>query len=252
MTPSTTPLAASEGPRRRHGPAFGRTVGVGLVLLATACTAQAQQGRTVTVFAAASLRSAFTAEAAAFERSHPGTQVVLSFAGSQSLVAQVQQGAPADVLATADQTTLRLVASDLSSGPRVLAHNQLAIVTAPGNPLRLHSLADLARTGLKVVLAGPSVPAGRASAAALAAAGVTLHPVSLEDAVTGVVGKIRLGEADAGLAYVTDLGHDVDGTPLPGTTTTLALGTLTDTGLPFADFLLGAEGQAILRAHGFR
>jgi molybdate transport system substrate-binding protein len=213
-----------------------------------ACSAQASTGHEITVFAAASLTKAFTAEAQAFEKAHPHTRVVLSFAGSQSLTAQLQQGAPADVLATADVATIRAITQQY----QVFAHNQLAIVAAPGNPLHLASLTDLTRKGLKVVVAGPSVPVGKAAAKALAAAGVTLQPVSLEDAVTGVVGKVRLGEADAGIAYVTDLGEDVAGVPLPGTTTDLAISALTPRGKDFMAFVLSPDGQRVLHGHGFR
>jgi molybdate transport system substrate-binding protein len=223
-----------------------------MLLVVTGCSAHASDGGRLTVFAAASLTRAFEAEAAAYEQAHPGTDVVLSFAGSQSLVAQVQQGAPADVLATADPATMNAVRGDLRQPSVVFAHNQLAIVTARGNPLHLTSLPDLARHGLKVVLAGPSVPVGKAAAKALARAGVRVTPVSLEDAVTGVVGKVRLGEADAGIAYVTDLGDGVDGVPLAGTATDLAIGPLTDAGRAFVEFVLGPEGQAVLREHRFQ
>lgn len=218
------------------------------LLLAAGCSAQASPRHRVTVFAAASLTRAFTAEAHAFEQAHPGTRVELSFAGSQSLVAQVQQGAPADVLATADTATM----ASVRATSQVFAHNQLALVTAPGNPLRITSLADLGRRGLKVVLAAPSVPVGKAAARAIAAAGVTVHPVSLENAVTGVVGKVRLGEADAGIAYVTDLGDGVAGVPLAGTRTDLAIAALTPGGAAFVAFVRSAAGQAVLREHGFR
>jgi molybdate transport system substrate-binding protein len=222
------------------------------LLLVTACSASASDQETITVFAAASLTQAFSAEAVAYEKAHEGTDVVLSFAGSQSLVAQVQQGAPADVIATADVATIGAVRDDLQAAPQVFAHNQLAVVTAPGNPKHLTTLADLARPGVSVVLAAPTVPVGKAAATALAGAHVTVRPVSLEDAVTGVVGKVRLGEVDAGIAYVTDLGDGVGGTPVPGTTTDLAIGTLTGRGNPFLAFVLGAEGQQILRQYGFR
>lgn len=208
-------------------------------------------GQHLTVFAAASLKKAFTAEGKAFEAAHPGDTVTFSFAGSQVLVAQVQQGAPADVLATADLATISSVRSKLASAPRVFAHNQLALLVASGNPGKVSTLADLARPGVKVVLAGPTVPAGKAAAKALKAAGVVVTPVSLEDAVTGVVSKVRLGEADAGIAYVSDLnGSDVHGTPLPGTTTTLAAAPVAggkSRGATFVQFLLGAQGQQILR-----
>ena len=228
-----------------------------LALLSACGTSRAadpRDRRTVTVFAAASLTKAFTAEAQAFERAHPGTKVALSFAGSQSLVAQVQQGAPADVLATADTATMARAAGRLTGASQVLAHNQLALVTAPGNPLHLTALADLARPGVTVVLAGPEVPVGKAAAKALREARVTVHPLSLEDAVTGVVTKVRLGEADAGIAYVTDLvgGEGVAGEPLAGTTTDLAIGSLTPDGRAFVSFVLGPEGRRILREHGFR
>jgi molybdate transport system substrate-binding protein len=223
-----------------------------LLLALSGCSAHASDGTRVTVLAAASLTKAFGEEATAYERAHPGTDVVLSFAGSQSLVAQVQQGAPADVLATADPATMGAVRGELEDPSVVFAHNELAIVTAPGNPLHLTSLQDLTRSGLKVVLAGPSVPVGKAAAKALTRAGVRVTPVSLEDAVTGVVGKVRLGEADAGIAYVTDLGGGLGGVPLGGTRTDLVIGPLTGAGRAFVQFVLGAEGQAILKKHRFQ
>lgn len=230
---------------------------VGLLLVATACTSNDPSRRTtVTVFAAASLNKAFAAEGEAFEKAHPDVRVGFSFAGSQSLVAQIKQGAPADVLATADLATIEGVRDSLVAAPSVFAHNQLAIVTGPGNPLRIQRLADLARPGVKVVLAGPTVPAGKASAKALKAAGVTVRPVSLEDAVTGVVSKVALGEADAGIAYVTDLRATaaVDGVPLDGLTTDLAIGALNGRSgsLAFIAFVRSSQGQAILDRFGFR
>jgi molybdate transport system substrate-binding protein len=208
----------------------------------------------VRVFAAASLQQAFTAEGKAFEASHPRLRVTFSFAGSQSLVAQVEQGAPADVLATADLATIDRVRDQLRRAPVAFAHNQLALVTEPGNPLHLTSLADLTRPGLKVVLADPAVPVGKAAATALRAAGVQVRPVSLEDAVTGVVTKVRTGEADAGIAYVTDL-HDakVGGLPLAGTTTALGIAPLTGADADaFIAFVRGPAGRRILMSFGFR
>jgi molybdate transport system substrate-binding protein len=155
---------------------------VGLLVLALVAGCGGSSGgheadRTLTVFAASSLTAAMTKEAALFGREHPHVQVRFSFAGSQSLVAQLAQGAPADVLATADTASMK--ATGLS-GSRVFAQNSLAVITAPGNPEHVRSLADLARPGLRVVLAGPTVPVGRAAAKALAAAGVRVQPVSLE------------------------------------------------------------------------
>jgi molybdate transport system substrate-binding protein len=217
-----------------------------------------EKRRTITVLAAASLTKAFQAEKKGFEQGHKNLSVTFSFAGSQALVAQVQQGAPASVLATADLATSLTVKDQLAGTPAVFAHNQLAIVTAPGNPKHLTMLPDLAAPGLKVVLAGPTVPVGKAAAKALTKAKVTLKPVSLEDAVTGVVTKVRLGEADAGIAYVTDLAgaKDVGGEPVPGTTTDLVISAIKGIDAPddadaFIGYVQGAEGQAILKSFGF-
>ncbi len=213
--------------------------------------------RTITVFAAASLTKAFTAEGKAFEAIHPELHVSFSFAGSPTLVAQIKQGAPASVLATADVFSIDQVKDKLSAAPIVFAHNQLAIVTAKDNPLKITTLAGLAKPGLKVVLAGPTVPVGKAAAKALKAAHVTVKPVSLEDAVTGVVTKVRLGEADAGIAYVTDLvGSQVGGVPLPGTTTSLMIGAVKGIGAredadAFIGYVQSAEGQKVLMSYGF-
>lgn len=232
-----------------------------LVALTAGCSSghtATPQHRSITVFAAASLTKAFTAEGKAFESAHPGVTVVFSFAGSQSLVAQIQQGAPAEVLATADLATIDSLKDKLVAAPEVFAHNQLAIVTGPGNPQHLLTLTDLTRHGIKVVLAGPTVPVGKAAAKALKAAGVTVKPVSLEDAVTGVVTKVRLGEADAGIAYVTDLtGAAVGGVALPGTTTSLAIAAVTGGkssayAASFIAFVRSDSGQQILKSFGFQ
>lgn len=270
MTPPTPSAASARGRRGRvhlsgrkggltrglAGGLAGGLVAVLVVLLATACGSHParRQPTTLRVFAAASLQQAFTAEGAAFEAGHPGVRVVFSFAGSQSLVAQVEQGAPADVLATADLATIDRVRDRLRDAPAVFAHNQLALVTERGNPLHLSGLADLARPGLKVVLAGPEVPVGKASVAALRVAGVRVRPVSLEDAVTGVVTKVSTGEADAGIAYVTDL-HDaqVGGLSLPGTTTALGIAALTGADADaFVAFVRSPAGHRVLTSFGFR
>lgn len=214
--------------------------------------------RTITVFAASSLTKAFEAEGKAFEQDHPGFRVTFSFAGSQSLAAQVKEGAPADVLATADVATIQSVQDRLSGPHAVFAHNALALVAPKGNPAGVKALADLAKPGVKVVLAGPTVPVGKAARTALDAAKVTVTPVSEEDSVAGVISKLRLGEADAGIAYVTDLVGDdrVEGTPLPGTTTDLAIASIAGISNPddadlFIGFVRSDTGQRILQSYGF-
>jgi molybdate transport system substrate-binding protein len=219
----------------------------------TASHSLAARSRTLTVFAASSLTQAFAAEGKAFEAGRPGVRVTFSFAGSQSLVAQILQGAPADVLATADAASM--AAAELS-GARVFARNRLSIITAPGNPEHVTALADLARPGLRVVLAGPTVPVGKAAAKALTAAGVTVKPVSLEQDVKGVVTKVRLGEADAGIAYVTDVSSAkgaVAGTPLPAISNSYPAAVVKrgDDATAFCDFLLTPAGQSVLASFGF-
>ncbi|MBK5305952.1 MAG: molybdate ABC transporter substrate-binding protein [Frankiaceae bacterium] len=218
------------------------------------CSSDSASGaRTLTVFAASSLTAVLTAEGRAFETAHPGLQVRYSFAGSQALVAQLKQGAPADVLATADTATM---ASSGLADSRVFARNRLAIITAPSNPERVTTLSDLGRKGLRIVLAGPSVPVGKAAREALADAGVTVEPVSLEQDVKGVVSKVRLGEADAGIAYVTDVKAArgaVAGTELSQISNSYAVAVVkdSDAARAFTDFLLSAESRSTLASFGF-
>src|SRR4051794_23590002 len=141
---------------------------VGAALLAAACSSGGSR-RQVTVFAAASLSDAFKAMANPFASAHDNYSVTFNFAGSQQLVAQLQQGARADALATADQATMGSVsAKDRSGTPVVFARNRLVIAVGHGNPKRAQTLADLARSDLKVVLAAPAVPAGKYARQALA------------------------------------------------------------------------------------
>ena len=213
----------------------------------------------LTVFAAASLTDAFGDLGRQYEAAHPGAQVTFSFAGSQSLVAQVQQGAPADVVATADTASAEAVSDRLDGPARVLARNRLAIVTETGDPLHLRTLADLARPSVTVVLAGPTVPAGRAARAALEQAGVTVQPVSEEADVRAVVQRVALGEADAGIVYATDLQaaqDDVDGRALDGVSNAYPAGVVRGSARraeaqAFLDLALSPQGAAVLASYGF-
>jgi len=165
--------------------------------------------RTLTVHAAASLSSTFTelGEQFATERAADGERVEVdfNFAGSSDLVAQVDQGAPADVLATADEATMaRVDADQLAGEPQVFAANTLTLVVPPDNPADVTGLSDLARDDLSLVVCAPEVPCGAAAVRVTEGAGIELAPVSEEHNVTDVLGKVRSGEADAGLVYVTD------------------------------------------------
>ena len=173
----------------------------------------------LTVFAAASLTSAFNAAEVKLETGNAGFKATYSFAGSQQLVQNVINGAPADVIATADMATMqRLVAQGLVNTPQVFAHNLLQIAVAPGNPKGIQTLADLARPGISVVLADPTVPAGKYAQQALAKAGVTVTPKSLGLSVATVLQSVASGDADAAIVYVTDVngaGGRVTGVAIP-------------------------------------
>lgn len=219
----------------------------------------------LTVFAAASLKATFTTIGTEFEKSHPGTTVSFSFAGSSDLVSQLQQGAPADVFASADVANMRKATRDsLTSGTPVdFASNTLEIAVPPGNPAHVSSLADLTRPGVKVVVCAPAVPCGAAAAKVERAAGIHLTPVSEEQSVTDVLGKVSSGEADAGLVYVTDVKgakSAVVGVPFAQSSSAVnvypiaTLRTSTDPALAkaFVDAVIGSPGQSILAAAGFR
>ncbi|HWI43075.1 MAG TPA: molybdate ABC transporter substrate-binding protein [Nocardioides sp.] len=195
-----------------------------LTLPLTACGDDSGGGRhrdqTLTVFAAASLAGVFGELEETFEADHPGVDVKLSLGGSSDLVAQITEGAQADVFASADTTTMaQLTAAHLADGdPVEMATNTLEIAVPPGNPAQVAGLRDLARDGLDLVLCAPEVPCGKAAHSLAAAAKVSLHPVSEEQSVTDVLAKVEAGEADAGLVYVTDVraaGDEVDGVEVP-------------------------------------
>lgn len=163
--------------------------------------------KTLTVFAAASLKATFTQLASAFEGRNPGVKVRLSFAGSSDLATQITQGAPADVFASADTTNMAKLsdASLVEGAAKNFATNVLTIAVPASNPAAIGSFADLARPGVKVVICASQVPCGAAAKTVEKAAGTTLAPVSEESSVTDVLGKVASGEADAGLVYVTDV-----------------------------------------------
>jgi len=212
----------------------------------------------LTVFAAASLQPAFDKIAAQLH-----VDATFNYAGTQTLTAQLTQGAEADVFASADKTHMKtlLDAGLIAGAPEVFAHNRLEIAVAKGNPKGIHSLADLARPGLVVVLADPSVPAGKYAQQALAKANVTVHPASLEPQVTAVLSKVALGEADAGIVYVSDVvtSQKVQGVPIPDSHNVVAdypIAALKNaqhnsTADAFIAFVLAPAGQSILKAAGF-
>jgi molybdate transport system substrate-binding protein len=213
----------------------------------------------IKVFAAASLTAAFTELGQQYTSANGGTKVSFNFAGSQALATQIQQAAPADVFASADTTNMDKV-KDLVGTPQNFASNLLQIVVEKGNPKGVKTLDDLANPDLKVVLAAPDVPAGKYAAEALNTAKVTVKPVSEEDNVKAVVTKVSLGEADAGIVYVTDVtagGDKVQGVDIPkdqNVTATYPIATVEagkDKAQAFMDLVLSDQGQQVLKQYGF-
>ena len=224
----------------------------------------AVEGKTLTVFAAASLKAPFTTLARSFEASHPGTKVTLSFAGSSDLATQLGQGAPADVFASADPANMaKVTGAGLAEGsPRNFASNTLTIAVPPANPAGITSFADLARPGTRVVVCAPQVPCGAAAVTVEGKTGVRLAPVSEESSVTDVLGKVASGEADAGLVYVTDVkgaAGKVKGVPFPESAAAVNTYPITalrgsrnkDLADAFLEEVTGAEGEKVLADAGF-
>jgi molybdate transport system substrate-binding protein len=251
---------------------YGRTiVAIGIaVALSSACgtsapasSSPAALSGTITVFAASSLTAAYTAIGKDFEKNHPGSMVKFNFGGSSTLVAQIQQGAIGDVFASADQANMQkaIDAGLVAGAATVFARNRLAIVVAAGNPKHILGLSDLAHSGLVVVLCAPAVPCGHYAVQALQKTGVTVKPASQETDVKAVVSKVALGEADAGIVYVTDVkagGATVQGVEIPLPQNVVAdypVAILKDSqdsplAKAFISYLLGA-GQSTLARYGF-
>jgi molybdate transport system substrate-binding protein len=217
------------------------------------------------VFAAASLAAPFQAIEKVFEGAHPGVELELNVAGTPQLVAQVREGAAVDVFASADMANMqKLVDSkQTASPPVVFARNRLVIVTAPDNPKGIRSLADLANKELRVLLCSTEVPAGRYAREALGKAKVIVQPASDEPSVKAVVSKVQLGEADAGIVYVTDAasaGSKVGSVAIPDEQNVVAtypiavlsVGRNQKVGEQFVAFVMSADGQEILHAAGFQ
>jgi len=225
-----------------------------LLLLASPAFARDE----TTIFAAASLSGAFK---------EMGKKYRFNFAGSQQLAAQLEQGAPADVFASADEQWMSYAREHglIAGEPRVFARNRLVVITPKSNPGRVDRIADLARPGVKVLIGVENVPIGRYARQVLTkhssdfARRVLGNVVSQEENVKAIVTKIALGEADAGFVYVSDATPAVRRMPIPDEVNVIAAYPIAvvknaphaEAAQAFVNFLLSREGQAILVKHGF-
>jgi len=219
---------------------------------------------TVVVFAATSLTDAFDKIGAQFEKAHPGVTVKFNYNGSSSLATSITQGAPADVFASAAPANMETVtkAGDASGTPQTFTSNTGEIMVESGNPQKIKSVKDLANPKVKVVVCAPAVPCGAVAQAIFKNAGVTVKPVSEEQNVGGVVTKVSLGEADAGIVYVTDVKANeskAEGVPIPADQNDVTEYPIVEVkGAPnataakaFISYVLGPDGQQVLASFGF-
>jgi molybdate transport system substrate-binding protein len=216
------------------------------------------------VFAAASLTDVFTNLGDAFTDAHPGVSVTFNFAASSELATQIEEGAPVDVFASADQSNMAKAvdAGAVTGEPVVFARNRLQIVVEEGNPEGVAGLADLGDGDLVVSMCAPEVPCGRYAAQAFEAAGLPRPEASQEQNVRAVVARIALGEADAGIGYTTDVlarADEVDGVDIPDDQNVVAeypvaeldLGENPAAAAAWVAFLGTPEAVEVLTAAGF-
>jgi molybdate transport system substrate-binding protein len=233
-------------------------------------------GGQLTVFAAASLTDAFDKMKTGLEAADPGLTITYNFAGSQTLVTQLQQGAHADVFASANMAQMKAAQTNgsIAGAPVPFVYNKLVIVTPLGNPAGVASPADLAMPGLKLVLAAPAVPAGNYARLSICRMGadaatygaefvskVSANVVSQEEDVRDVLTKVQLGEADAGIVYVSDafaVKDKVTQVAIPDAvnpTATYPIAAVTDgnqdLAAAFIAYVLSPEGQRTLASYGF-
>ncbi|SRR5579872_331629 len=227
---------------------------------------------TLTVFAAASLHQAFPALGTQFEASHPGISVRFSFNGSQILEAQLEQGAAADIFASADKRQMdKALQAQLVADPKPFASNELVLVAASSS--KVTTAHDLSAPGTKLVMCAQAAPCGAYARRLLQgmdadpaygqtySGGVLRNVVSEELDVEGVMSKVTLGEADAGIVYRTDALNQpnlrsIALPALPGTPIVYAIGVVrtsarASTAADFVAFVLSAGGQKILAKYGF-
>jgi molybdate transport system substrate-binding protein len=218
---------------------------------------------TITVFAASSLTGSFTTLGQQFEAANPGTKVTFSFGPSSGLATQITNGAPADVFASASPKNMaQVVTARAATSAMDFARNQMEIAVPPANPAKITKLADLANPHTKVVLCAAAVPCGSTARMVFTNANLKVTPVSNEVDVKSTLTKVELGEADAGVVYVTDVlaaGAKVKGITIPdadNASTEYPIATLTGSknaalAKAFVDYVLSADGATALTSAGF-
>lgn len=233
--------------------------------------------KTLTIFAAASLTEPFTDLGKQFEVAHPGVQVALNLANSQQLRVQLEQGARADVFASANTKEMDAAVSAslvVSGTQRIFAHNRLVVIYPKGNPGKIVALTDLARSGVKLDIADAAAPVGQYTLDMLAAMSrdpafgpdwksrVLANVVSREENVKAVVSKVRLGEADAGVVYSSDVtpeaAKELGTIQVPDSFNQIATYPIAplkaqepELARQFIDFVLSPTGQRVLESYGF-
>jgi len=249
--------------RRTHLLAAGLTLSLAGSL--AACGGSDDGGSsstTITVLAASSLTGTFTDLAHEFEKDHPGVTVKLAFDSSATLAQQALDGAPADVLATADTTTMDTAADAVAEGPTNFATNTMVLVAPSDNPAGIGQFSDIANKGVSFIACVETAPCGKVAAALLHDNSITTPPVSLEVDVKSVLAKVTSDEADAGFVYTSDavaVGDQVTSFDIPHAQdeiTTYPIATLDQSKNPdlakqFMDLVLGSQGQKVLAAAGF-
>jgi molybdate transport system substrate-binding protein len=218
----------------------------------------------ITVFAAASLTESFDAIGKQFEKKYPDVNVKFNYDASSNLATQINQGAPADVFASADQDNLQksIDAGTVTPPPVVFAKNRLEIAVEKGNPEKIKGLADLAKSGLVVVLCDDPVPCGKYAAQSLQKAGVNITPASKEENAKATLSKVSIGEADASIVYVTDVKAakgSTGGVRIPDKVNVIAsypIGVVKQSqnqtaAKAWEQYVLSKDGQKTLRKFGF-
>jgi molybdate transport system substrate-binding protein len=218
---------------------------------------------TVTVLAAASLTESFTTIGKMFEAALPGVTVKFSFGASSTLAQQINNGAPADVFASAStKNMMQVTDKGGASNPTNFVKNVMEIAVPPGNPAHVATVADMAKPAVKVALCEVAVPCGATAEKVFANAKVVVKPVTREPDVKATLTKVELKEVDAGMVYVTDVkaaGTKVTGVEIPAdinASTVYPIAALTKAPNPagakaFVDYVLSAPAQQVLTAAGF-